>query len=309
MKIDDYLTTVADNLCRYGCFVKNNGLLRGKAGIALLLFRYSRYANDHRIEMYAIEVLNDLIEDMSQGVSERFDSDICGIGIAMTYLLNNGYVVDGLDDALSEIDQYIVDNGARDTTNLYWVHSEALYWRARGCSGRLENILEVMSGCIESDIDEYYRQDISSISFMNYIISYLTTYALLDKTKYENLKHDDKVAKFLDDFHATSIINDDLWHKRHIYKTYLAPNFNIQDSEIITFDDVLALSTNRLKYGTNMPEQPFIDKIERIMNDENVVCQLIELVNLQSMGLEYKYSGLAWAIMEYIDIKGFNGNV
>jgi hypothetical protein len=98
-------------------FALDMGLYHGKMGVILFFARYGRYTGNSLYDDFAGELLDDIYEDIHAEVPIDFENGLCGIGWGIEYLLQNGFMEGDSDDALSEIDQKIMERDIRRMTD------------------------------------------------------------------------------------------------------------------------------------------------------------------------------------------------
>jgi hypothetical protein len=86
-------------------------------GVILFFARYGRYTGNSLYDDFAGELLDEIYEDIHAEVSIDFENGLCGIGWGIEYLLQNGFMEGDSDDALSEIDQKIMERDIRRMTD------------------------------------------------------------------------------------------------------------------------------------------------------------------------------------------------
>jgi len=84
------------------------GLFRGKMGIVLYFYIYSRYNHEGIYADFASKLLSDLFCDINTQIPFFFDDGLCGIGWGIEYLVQNSYVGGDTNEILSDLDQFIM---------------------------------------------------------------------------------------------------------------------------------------------------------------------------------------------------------
>lgn len=125
MEIKLYLSKSADILCDYGCFVESPGLLNGRMGIALYLYRCARSLQEDKYELYADDLLDGVLNDLHIGMQMDMHTGLAGIGIGLEYLMKNKFISVETTDLLDEVDALVRDAQLSD-------QDMASYWLARG---------------------------------------------------------------------------------------------------------------------------------------------------------------------------------
>jgi hypothetical protein len=85
------------------------GLFDGQAGIAILLYHYSRYMKDKQIESMADKLLGFVVER----VYRESEYETAGITLSIISLMNDGFVDPDIT-VFEEIDKWLFDTGSRE---------------------------------------------------------------------------------------------------------------------------------------------------------------------------------------------------
>lgn len=298
--INKYLADVADLLRRYGCFMTGIGLTYGKMGVALFLYRYARSVNKSELTEYADEMLSEVIDDISRNTSLDYDYGLSGIGVAISYLLNNKYLDSESEIILSQLDDLIM-NRSDNISDLYTLISIACYWNTRRASEQLEILMsKIHSMCKNRIILENVptkQQEMMRSPTLFYVMNTI----ILDKKNM--VVSDRKIVDYLNSPKISKCINASRWCDKFIYKHYINDTIISPSQDDITFRDIITLSLKKMEFGISIPKNAYFEKIQEIMLDVNLLKQLIDLANIQSLGLGYNMSGLAWALLEYREFK------
>ena len=81
------------------------GLINGKMGIAIALFRYARLSGELTCGDVGCELLDEIYEHLDSSIPISFGSGLWGIGWGIEYLIQNGYMEGDADEVLKDIDQ------------------------------------------------------------------------------------------------------------------------------------------------------------------------------------------------------------
>lgn len=106
------LTDISDFLLFQSHFMLSHGLYDGKTGSVIFFFHYAKYTNNNLYEDFAIELLNDILEDIEHDTNINFDNGLSGIGWAINYLVHTGFI-DIDDDYLSDLDSLVMSHDLR----------------------------------------------------------------------------------------------------------------------------------------------------------------------------------------------------
>lgn len=134
----------ADALSEYGLF-------RGKLGLAILFYEYSRFYKDNLFEKFADEIMDSLIFIPGK-VSIDIYSGISGICWGIVYLFKRGFLGGSINDILYELDRklMIYSNYTEEDKKsvLSYIkyrkdYSESLYEKSLLCSEYKAEILSI----------------------------------------------------------------------------------------------------------------------------------------------------------------------
>ena len=103
------LQKIANTLVLYSYHIEENGLLKGKSGIALYLYRYAQIYNCEYYENFAGELLDKIFKSVIF-VTQDFENGLAGIGWMVNYLLKKNYVEGEPNDVLQDVDKRIFKN-------------------------------------------------------------------------------------------------------------------------------------------------------------------------------------------------------
>lgn len=103
------LDQIVQHLLLYGSFTGNLGLLKGKMGVVIFFYYYSKYVDKNLYDVIAGELLDEIIENLNEHVSIDFEDGFCGIGWGILHLIEKGFVNADADYILSDIDQKIME--------------------------------------------------------------------------------------------------------------------------------------------------------------------------------------------------------
>lgn len=98
--------------------VPNQGLYHGKVGLVLFFSIYAHYSENNLYDRFAFDLLDEVYEDIHRDVSLNFENGLCGIGWAIEYLVQNGYMEGDTDDVLEDIDNRIMEYDVRRISDL-----------------------------------------------------------------------------------------------------------------------------------------------------------------------------------------------
>lgn len=89
-------------------FYSSLGLAHGKMRAIIFFFYCARDSKDEYYEQVAEHLLDDIFEHLSVDIPLGFADGLCGIGWGMEYLFQHSFVEGDPDEALAEIDSFII---------------------------------------------------------------------------------------------------------------------------------------------------------------------------------------------------------
>ncbi len=92
-----HLQQIADMLLLNGALVDCPGLIHGKTGIAVFFFHYARHAGNELFEDYAMELIEEIQEQIYATSPADYEQGIAGIGTGIDYLIQNDFLAVGPD--------------------------------------------------------------------------------------------------------------------------------------------------------------------------------------------------------------------
>jgi len=97
-KIEELLQIIANTCVVYGYHIENNGLVNGKTGILLFLYRYVRHTGNEHYQNYADDMFEGLIR-IAPSLSLDFEGGLTGVGWVVSRLLDEE-LLDGEPNAV-----------------------------------------------------------------------------------------------------------------------------------------------------------------------------------------------------------------
>lgn len=88
--------------------IEDNGLFRGKLGIALVLFKYAKQNKSRAIQLLAESIIEEALHSLGEKMSLDLATGLCGIGWGIEYLLQNRFMEGDSLDICEVIDKKIV---------------------------------------------------------------------------------------------------------------------------------------------------------------------------------------------------------
>lgn len=110
MKDEILLKQIADHQLFYGSFCKSPGLGNGKMGVVLFLFLYARAVKNSLYEDFGGEMLEEILETLSEHLPICFSHGLCGIAWAIAYLFREGFIEGDCADVLKDMDDKIMEH-------------------------------------------------------------------------------------------------------------------------------------------------------------------------------------------------------
>jgi len=178
-KINSYLHRVANILLINGGFLDNPGLYTGETGLVLFFFRYARYTHNDLYREYAYGLLDKIQNRLHLDTPVDYKQGLAGIGAAIEYLTQNGYIEANTDEILEEFDDVIFSLEKIPCLPLDELPGIGHYalWRMAGDSIHTDMILKKVLPRLVSCINEKGR---------NPDVEYRTAAFLKDITETEN---------------------------------------------------------------------------------------------------------------------------
>jgi hypothetical protein len=115
---EELLQRIANHLIINSSFWDNLGLFRGKMGIVVFFFHYSRHTNDSLYEEFAENLLNETFEEIHNQLPIDFENGYLGIGWAIEYLAQQGFIEGDTNEILEEIDKKVMERDVRRISDM-----------------------------------------------------------------------------------------------------------------------------------------------------------------------------------------------
>lgn len=155
MEKNKVLQKIANTLYITTQGVSSIGLITGRMGIALFLYRYSRLSSNADYNSLADALLDTIYPRLYKNTPKFFAEGITGIGWALNYLMQENYV-EADNNILEEVDEVIrkmdKKDFAADLSEEIPLFSKGIYLLARnlkedfiGCAYELESFLSSIS--------------------------------------------------------------------------------------------------------------------------------------------------------------------
>lgn len=100
------LLRIANTLVLYSYHITNHGLYKGKMGIILYLYCYSKLTGNEIYRDFAGEMLDVVLRD-ANSLQNDFENGLTGIGWAINYLLKNNLLEGDVNEVLQNVDKRV----------------------------------------------------------------------------------------------------------------------------------------------------------------------------------------------------------
>ncbi len=282
MEKNSYLRSVGDVLCSGASFVSDPGLLHGKTGMMLFLYRLSRVLDDKKYSLYADELLDEVLESICADTPLDFASGLSGIGWSLDYLIKNGYIDPESQEVLIDFDELPLSME---------------YWLARGDRDKLtQTALALLAEAGDDDPETIFQ-----VLLMDGEARVLPPE--LARELFEGF-----LAR-TDDLYQTCTTWSGWW-----LVTRLCERFGCELPELIRptnmflvppivspgdvrLADMLELSRYKLRYGIPLTPHAAM-KSMFILKKPDLMHEWIELSSPRAMGLSGYMTGFGWLMME-----------
>lgn len=111
------------------------GLFRGRMGLAVFLYDYARYSGSSVYERMADELIDKIYGQLKPGISFSIIDGSAGIGVGLSYLLQNHFIEGDPDNILRDLDKKLIDNSEdvlfKEITSATPVFSSGIYLLSR----------------------------------------------------------------------------------------------------------------------------------------------------------------------------------
>jgi hypothetical protein len=305
-KIYRYFDRTADNLCRYAHLVKNPGLMNGKMGIALFLYRCGRLIDKPACELIAGELVDEALERLSLDDPIDFDSGLCGIGYGVDYLIKNHYVEAESTEILEELNAHIASVTKKEDIGNKQLLSAAKYWLKRGNRELFdENITRFTQSLTKAvEIAKTQQTNIEAYIIRN-ILTLLLFYAGIDREPGKDVRN---LYEYMtkSDFMAGKLRVR--WSDRYVLnKIHNLFGNNADESagssaqeDEIRLADLLRFRDYNMQCGFKIPIETH-SKIQQLLNDEDLLEEWITLALPATMHINGYMAGFGWILLDSLD--------
>ena len=141
-QIMNFLQRISSILIINGGFLSNPGLYTGEMGLVLFFFRYARFSQNELFSKYGYDLIEKIQNRIYQETPINYKQGLAGIGGAIEYLVQNGFIQTHTDEVLEDFDRRIFF-----TFNLPYLPVEDImsiryyaHWRMSGNSSKKDLI-------------------------------------------------------------------------------------------------------------------------------------------------------------------------
>lgn len=103
IQIKKDLQQIIDMLMLNGTLTECPGLVHGKMGIAIFFFHYAQYTNNMLFADYAIDLIDEILNQLHVNSRANYKKGIAGIGVGFDYMIRNNFL-DIEDDICEDFD-------------------------------------------------------------------------------------------------------------------------------------------------------------------------------------------------------------
>lgn len=104
---DEIMLMIANTFVVYVYHIENNGLVDGKTGAMLFLYRYAALSGNEEYEALAGQLLDGMMK-VAPSLPHGFESGLAGVGWAISRLIREGLVEGKPDNVLRAIDERVL---------------------------------------------------------------------------------------------------------------------------------------------------------------------------------------------------------
>lgn len=112
------LPQIAEYLLVHSYTSSDVGLFYGKMGVVLFFFQYARYSGKMYYEDFAEDLLEIIYSRLHADMSLSFENGLCGIGWAIEYLVQSGFMRGDTAVLLKEFDDKIMERAPEKITDM-----------------------------------------------------------------------------------------------------------------------------------------------------------------------------------------------
>ena len=165
-----YLGRISNILLINGGFLANPGLFTGEMSLILFFFHFSRFTHNKIYSEYSSHLLEKIQKKINTNTSICYEQGLTGIGSAIEYLVQNGFIKADTDDILEDFDKRIFFTYNLPYLPINQIADIGYYslWRLAGKSAKKEMIVSSIVPQIVNLLEERQTGNI-----MHFIVSFL----------------------------------------------------------------------------------------------------------------------------------------
>jgi hypothetical protein len=143
-QMKSYLRRIADILLINGGLLESPGLYSGDTGLAVFFCHYAEFTGNDLYLDYSIDLIDSLRDRISRDTPVGYGEGLTGIGSAVEYLSQAGYIEADTDGLLEEFDDRIFSLGSLPELSADDVWGTAYYaiWRMQGSRTKKDSLLD-----------------------------------------------------------------------------------------------------------------------------------------------------------------------
>ncbi|MCR5713497.1 MAG: hypothetical protein K6F98_01020 [Bacteroidales bacterium] len=107
LRYKQLLHNMADAAALNGSFLPDLGLFHGQMGMSLFLFHYAASSGSDRYAIRAEQILQNILQNISQETSPYYADGLCGIAVGLLYLSHHDFISADMETAFSDFDSVI----------------------------------------------------------------------------------------------------------------------------------------------------------------------------------------------------------
>jgi len=169
LQINSYLQRISNILLINGGFLSNPGLYTGETGLVLFFFHYANYTGKKMYRDYSFELLEKIQNRINQETPINYKEGLAGIGSAIEYLVQGGFIEGITDEILEEFDERIFD--IRNIPKLSIEDIDGIlyyaFWRIYGSRSKRKYLLNTQLLPIVNAVEEWRSTHITTHPFFD----------------------------------------------------------------------------------------------------------------------------------------------
>lgn len=258
-----YIQRISNILMLNGGFLDNPGLYSGEMGVALFFFHYARFTQNDLYLNYGYYLIKIIQNRIHLETPINYKEGLTGIGSAIEYLVQAGYIKDDTDELLEDFDNRIFSVQKIPKLSIEDINSILYYaiWRISGSRSKRKIILNNLLQPVINIMDECFSNHTSTCFMIDYL-----------KKVVENEYNNSLIDKDPSIIPAWDRLF--LMKNPNVFISYWFPRFH----EIMIKNDIFSLSTLELGFHcglagmgmtllTELDNQMGISWISLIQND------------------------------------------